>query len=267
MTDGPPVIAARGLAVSIDGRWILRDVDLSVGVGEFVAIVGPNGAGKSTMLRALAGIVPSWGELQIGGVAITDLDGRTRARAVSYLPQGATFHWPVPVQEVVALGRIPHGFAAGGSLSAADREAVAQAITATELAPLATRRVTELSVGERARVALARVLAVAAPVILTDEPTAGLDARFQLVILDILRAQADAGVAVIAVLDDLTLAARFADRVLVVAGGKVVADGVPAAILNQRLLSGVFGVEAAVVEENGDRTVVPWRVTRRAGEG
>jgi len=258
----PPALETRGLAVSIDGRWVVKDLDLSLARGELTIIVGPNGAGKTTLMRALAGLEPSWGEVEVGGVAVDKLDLRTRARAISYLPQGHVFYWPMSVADIVALGRMPHGSGLAG-LSDADRMAISDAMADTETIDLAHRPVTSLSGGERARVALARALAVAAPVLLADEPAALLDPRYQLRILETLTHQADDGVAVVAVLQDLALAARFGDRILVMNEGEVVADGPPDKVLTAELLQRVFGVSSTMIERNGSSFALPWSVIQK----
>jgi iron complex transport system ATP-binding protein len=261
-----PALQTRGLAVSIDGRWVVKDLDLSVERGELTIVVGPNGAGKTTLIRALAGLETSWGEVRVGGVPLDQLDLRTRARAISYLPQGHVFYWPMTVTDVVALGRVPHGSGLAG-LSEADRMAISDAMADTETIDLADRPVTSLSGGERARVALARALAVSAPVLLADEPAALLDPRYQLRILETLTHQANNGVAVVAVLQDLALAARFGDRILVMNEGEIVADGPPDKVLKPDLLRRVFGVSSTVVERNGTRFALPWSVLPRKPEG
>lgn len=264
MSTGAPVLATRGLAVSVEGRWIVQDLDTTFFRGEFTIIVGPNGAGKTSLVRSLAGLSPSWGEIEVGGVAIADLDPRTRARAISYLPQGHEFHWPMPVGDVVALGRIPYSSAIG-NLSDTDRGAIDHAMEITDIAHFADRSVMTLSGGEKARVALARVLAVGAPVLLADEPTAALDAKYQLQMLEILQRHAEAGASVIAVVQDLALAARFAHRVMVLDEGKLVADGNPADVLGEEILHRTFGVEGAVIERDGAKVIVPWAVARGSG--
>jgi iron complex transport system ATP-binding protein len=257
-----PAVETRGLAVSLDGRWVVKDLDITLARGELTIIVGPNGAGKTTLMRALAGLETSWGEVHVGGVPVDQLDLRTRARAISYLPQGNFFYWPMSVADVVALGRMPHGSGLAG-LSEADRLAISDAMADTETLELADRPVTSLSGGERARVALARALAVSAPVLLADEPAALLDPRYQLRILETLTHQADDGVAVVAVLQDLSLAARFGDRILVMNEGEIVADGPPEKVLDADLISRVFGVSSTIVERNGSRFAMPWSVIRK----
>lgn len=255
-------IETRGLAVSIDGQWVVKDLDVTFARGEFTAILGPNGAGKTTLMRALAGLEPSWGEIVIGGVSIEQLELPTRARAIAYLPQGHVFHWPMSVADIVALGRMPHGSGFGG-MSDADRMAIEDAMSDTETLELAGRAITTLSEGERARVALARALAVAAPVLLADEPATSLDPRYQLKMLESLKHQADDGVAVVAVLQDIAQAARFADRVLVMKEGEMVADGPPSEILTEDLLRSVFGVDAVRIERDGTTIIAPWSIVGR----
>jgi len=263
MTGPAELLRAAGVGVSLGGRPVLGPVDLAVGAGEFVAVVGPNGAGKTTLLRAVAGLVAATGEIALGGTPLARLPLAERARRVGYLPQGHVFYWPLPVADVVGLGRLPRG--AGADLSAADREAVARAMTATATSEFADRAVTTLSGGERARVALARVLATEAPLILADEPTASLDPRYQLIVLDILRRHARGGGSVVAVLHDLGLAARHADRIVVLDKGRVVADGAPRRVLTPQRLAETFGVHAGVVELAEGPVVIPWSVIAPQG--
>jgi iron complex transport system ATP-binding protein len=252
------ILKVDGLDVTLGGRRVVSGAAFSMTHGELIAVVGPNGAGKTTLLRAVAGLVPAKGSIEINGVAIARVSRAERARRIAYLPQGQMFHWPLSVADIVALGRLPRG--AGADLSTADREAVVRAMNATGIAAHAARPVTTLSGGERARVALARVLATEAPLILADEPTASLDPRYQLVVVDILRRHASAGGAVLAVFHDLGLAARQADRVLVIDGGRIVADGAPRDVLTKARLAETFGVNAQVVTLLDAPVVIPWSV-------
>ena len=195
-----------------------------------MALVGPNGAGKTTLIKSLAGLLPCFGRIEIDGRDRATLKARERARLLAYLPQGHEFSWPLPAAEIVALGRYPHAdpFA---RVSEEDRQAVAHALDITGLKDFGSRIVTTLSGGERARVAIARVLATQAKVVLADEPTMSLDPRHQFVVMDLLRRVAHAGGAVLAVVHDLALAARYADRVLIMESGRIVAQGAPAETL------------------------------------
>ena len=218
-------LTAQGLSVKLSGRAALNNVSLSLSSGHLVALVGPNGAGKTTLLRALAGLVPSDGAVHVGGDALSSLGLRERARRFAYLPQGHLVHWPLPARDIVALGRYPHGATDPARLTAKDADAVLRAMQAADVMEFSERRVTELSGGERSRVALARVLAVEAPVILADEPTSSLDPRHQIDVMKTLRTAADNGALVIVVTHDLGLAARFADTVLVLSEGRLVSQG------------------------------------------
>src|SRR3954451_18766638 len=252
------LLTARGLTVALGGRLVLNEVSLQLSSGHLVALVGPTGAGKPTLLRALAGLVPSRGEIVVAGDALSSLTLRERARRFAYLPQGHVVHWPLPARDIVALGRIPHGASDPGRLTAKDAEAVARAMQATDVTCFSERPVTELSGGERSRVALARVLAVEAPVMLADEPTASLDPRYQIDVMTRLRDAAVGGRRVIAVTHDLGHAARFADTVLVLSQGRLVAQGAPAEALSAEILADVFRISAYRAEHQREAVVVPW---------
>ena len=249
---------AQSLSVTLAGRVVLGDVSLALSPGQLVALVGPNGAGKTTLLRALAGLVPSEGAIHVGGDALSSLSLRERARRFAYLPQGHIVHWPLPARDIVALGRYPHGATDPARLTPGDTEAVLRAMQATDVVQFGDRRVTELSGGERSRVALARVLAVEAPVILADEPTASLDPRHQFDVMKSLRASADKGVLVIVVTHDLGLAARFADTVLVLSDGRLVSQGAPAEALSEKVMGDVFRISAYRAEYQREAVIVPW---------
>ncbi|NNM72859.1 ABC transporter ATP-binding protein [Enterovirga aerilata] len=248
----------RDLSVRLGGRPVLSGVSLELRSGSFVAVVGPNGAGKTSLLRAIAGLVPHAGLIALGAENLDRLSARARARRIAYLPQGHEMHWPLPARDVVALGRFPHGAADPDRLGEADREAVAEAMRVTDTEAFADRAVTELSGGERARVALARVFAAGAPVILADEPTAALDPRHQIDVMSALRARARCGTLVIAVTHDLGLAARHADAVAVLEAGRLAAVGPPAEALAPDCLRRVFGIEAFIGTHQGAPVLVPW---------
>jgi iron complex transport system ATP-binding protein len=252
-----PVVTVTGLSVRLGGREVVWKADFVLEAGKLTVLVGPNGAGKTTILRALVGLVPSSGSIDLDGGPISRLPRRERARRIAYLPQGHVFHWPLAVADVVALGRMPHG-AGAGDLGEADRAAVAEAIRICELEALADRPVTTLSGGERSRVALARVLAVQADIVLADEPTASLDPRHQLTVLGLLRDLTARGGTVLAVMHDLGLAARYADRVIALDGGTVIASGAAVEVLRPELLRRVFGVEARTFGEGEHAVIVPW---------
>ncbi len=195
-------------SVALSGRTVLHDVRFQAGVGELVAVVGPNGAGKSTLLRALAGLLPG---------------GRPDPVRVAWLPQGARCAWGMTVQEVVALGRVPHGDEGASAVEAA--------IAACGLAALRGDRIDRLSGGQQRRAMLARVLAGAPQVLLLDEPAADLDPAAAHGVMALLRARAEAGACVVAVLHDIGLALHHATRMVVVDQGRIAADGAPAAVL------------------------------------
>jgi iron complex transport system ATP-binding protein len=256
------MLTAAHLNVALGGRVVLSDVSLSLSSGHLVALVGPNGAGKTTLLRALAGLIPFEGAIHVGGQALASLPLRERAKRFAYLPQGHIVHWPLPARDIVALGRYPHGVTDPARLSSRDSDVVLRAMQATDVVAFADRRVTELSGGERSRVALARVLAVEAPVILADEPTASLDPRHQIDVMKNLRAAADKDVLVIVVTHDLGLAARFADHVLVLSEGRLASQGAPADALSEQVMANVFRISAYRAEYQREAVIVPWTESR-----
>ena len=235
-------LALIAATATLGGRTVLDGVDLSVAAGQMVAVVGPNGAGKSSVIRTLAGLLPlTSGEAQLGGDDVAGLSARGRAERAAYLPQERRIAWNLPAVEVAALG--------APFLSAADAlERARAALDEVEAGHLADRGVAEMSGGERARVLLARALTAGARALLVDEPTAGLDPVAQLMVLERLKVRAAAGQAVLVSLHDLALAARFADRVVVLDGGRVAADDAPMAALTPGIMARVFGLAASWVE-------------------
>jgi iron complex transport system ATP-binding protein len=258
--SAPAFLSIEGLSVRLGSNLVLRDVAMEIARGRMVALVGPNGAGKTTLLRALAGLMPADGTIRLDGEPMSHLAVRERATRFAYLPQDQSVHWPLPARDVVALGRYPHGAVDPGRLSARHAEAVGRAMRATDVVAFADRPISSLSGGERGRVLLARVLAVEAPVILADEPTASLDPRHQLEVMRLLRAAAADGGVVFVVTHDLGLAARFADTVVVLDGGRVAAEGAPAEALAPHILADVFHVGAFRTDHGGEPVIVPWTV-------
>jgi iron complex transport system ATP-binding protein len=252
------MLSAQNVGVTLSGRTVLNDISLSLSSGHLVALVGPNGAGKTTLLRALAGLVPSTGSIAVGADRLSSLALRERAKRFGYLPQGHVVHWPLPAKDVVALGRYPHGATDPARLSPTDEQAVMRAMQATNVVEFAERPVTELSGGERSRVALARVLAVEAPIVLADEPTASLDPRYQIDVMTNLRHAADRGTLVLVVTHDLGLAARFADTVIVLSDGRLAAQGKPADALSDRIMADVFRISAYRADYRNEAVILPW---------
>jgi len=242
------VIRAQRLTVAYRGRPALSDVDLHVAAGELVALVGPNGAGKSTLLRAIAGLVePAAGSVELGGTPLAALDRLAIARRLAVVPQVSQLPFATTVEEVVALGRLPHEHPIRG-LRPADRAAIAAAIDRVGVGHLLGRDAQELSLGERQLVLLAMAVAQAAPVLALDEPTVHLDLRHQVEVMELLidLNQRD-GTTIVAVLHDVGLAAHFFPRVVVLDRGRLVADGPPAEALDHDRIRDVFGVDPALI--------------------
>lgn len=262
MTDGdratptPAVLAAADVSFAYAGRDVLRSVSISVEPGQVLGVLGPNGSGKTTLLRCLLGVLtPRSGRVTLGGRDIAEIPRRQFARQVAAVSQDMPLDFPLRVVELVLLGRLPHlpggglGFEGPNDLAAAEA-----ALRACGVEDLADRALHEISGGELRRVFVARALAQGASTLLLDEPTGGLDLRHQLTIVDLLRAQARAGVAVLAVLHDLNLAALACDRVLMLHDGAVAAAGAPAEVLDPALLATVYGVDVEIhVRADGTR--------------
>jgi iron complex transport system ATP-binding protein len=239
--------------VGLEGR--LEPVDFRIETAQLVCLVGPNGSGKTSLLHALARIGRPFGEVRVDGRRPEDLAPALRRRLVSYLPAARDVAWPLSARDVVRLG--------------ADESETAQAMAALDLEPFADRRVDRLSTGERSRVLIARVLAPGAKLLLLDEPVANLDPLWQLRLMERLRASVEGGQGAVVAMHDLDLAGRYADRLVLMDRGAIVADGEPGAVLGSERLSAVFGIRKVGGEW---RPYPPHRetgkgTTRRVAEG
>jgi len=237
-------VEARNLHVRLKAREVLAGVAFTGHAGEMTAVIGPNGAGKTTLLKALAGLLtPSAGALSLDGRAMADWPPPVRARSLAYLPQERTTHWALSARAIVALGRLPHQPMGAGE-SAADARAIDAALAAMDIGHLAERPVLEMSGGERARVLVARALAQEPVALLADEPAAGLDPAHQLTLFHHLTALASAGRTVVVALHDLSLAARFCHRIVLMQAGRSIAAGTPEDVLKVEHLAAVYGINA-----------------------
>lgn len=251
-------LAASDIGVRIAGREILRDVALTISPGELIAVAGPNGAGKSTLLRVLAGLTqPDTGSVRLGDMDVRTMDRRSLGRAIAYLPQDRTVHWPLKVRAVVALGRIPHGSGPQRGESDIDRATIQAALKQTDTEALADRSIGELSGGERARVLIARALAQDAGILIADEPAAGLDPAHALALFETFVAIAAQGRAVIVALHDLSLALRYCPRTLLLKDGEVAASGHARDVLTEPMIARVYGITATIAEIAGVPCVIP----------
>lgn len=245
-------------------RAILRDIRLDLKPGTVTAVLGPNGAGKSTLLECIVGLLkPTNGTVSVGGTEVSALPSDERARKLAFLPQTPEIAWPIDVENLVALGRIPHQRSATAQENAA---AVRRALEKTHTKQWSKRIVTELSGGERARVLLARLFATEAHWILADEPFAGLDPLHQFEAADLLRGFASSGGGVVITVHDLSLAARIADRIVLLHGGQIVADDAPEAALNASNLREVYGVNTEWLRASAPHRTPIVAIHGRCGE-
>ncbi len=253
-----PRIAATNLTVTFDEIDRLRGVTLQAHGGQLIGLIGPNGAGKTTLLKTLAGLIsPCKGAVAIDGQTLEVWRRDLLAQKLGYLSQTRTVHWPVTVERLVSLGRLPHRGPWDG-LSDQDRAAISDALKATDTDGLQDRSVTTLSGGELARVLLARVLAGTPEIILADEPVSGLDPGHRIQVVQRFQALARDGRLVIIVLHDLTLASRYCDRLVLLNDGAVVADGSPEDVLTPERVRNIYDVETRVISDGGQTAVVPW---------
>ncbi|HUR01862.1 MAG TPA: ABC transporter ATP-binding protein [Nonomuraea sp.] len=250
------MIETSALSVRLGEREVLTDVDLSVRRGEWLAIIGPNGAGKSTLLKAVMGVVAHRGDVTVGGRAASTLRPRDRARLVAYAPQTPSLPPDMTVYDYALLGRTPY-ISYLGRESRHDREVTGSVLERLDLAEFAERRLGELSGGERQRVVLARALAQQAPALLLDEPTTALDLGHQQQVLELVdRLRLADELTVVTTLHDLTLAGQYADRLLLLAGGRAVAAGQPGQVLTEALVGTHFDARVEISLGPGGRPVV-----------
>ncbi|TAK16260.1 MAG: ABC transporter ATP-binding protein [Rhizorhabdus sp.] len=250
-------LAIEALRITLGRTEVLHGIDATIRPGALVGVIGPNGAGKSTLARAITGLVPlASGRVTIDGDDIGGLPRARLARRIAYLPQGQTVHWPLTVERLVALGRLPH-LAPFSTVSATDALAIERAMERADILPLRRRIVTQLSGGERARALIARALAVEAPALVVDEPLAALDPGHQLQLMELLKAEAETGSLVIAVLHDLAMAARFCDRLILIHEGRLIADGAPEAVMTAEYLRHCYNIRAWTGLIEGQPVVLP----------
>ena len=247
------LLSVKALSVTLRKRPVLRDVSFEVRRGELVGLIGPNGAGKSTLMRAALGLIPF-----DGGSTLAAMPPAARARHAAWMPQSREIAWPVSVETLVALGRMPHGQRG----TVADRAAVDDAIGRMELDRARDRTATRLSGGEQARALIARALAQETPLLMADEPTAGLDPAHQIATLDTFAALARGGHGVILSLHDLGLAARHCTRLILLAEGGILADGPPPEVLTDDLVARAFGIRAYRADAPEGPIFQPTRVIR-----
>jgi iron complex transport system ATP-binding protein len=255
------MIELRGVSVELGGRRVVDDVDAVVADGEWLALIGPNGAGKTTLLRAISRLVPFAGHIALAGRSVDELPRAELARLVAVVPQEPSTPPWMTVAEYVLLGRTPH-LGPLAKEGARDREAAARALARLDLLPFAERRLGTLSGGEKQRVVVARALAQEARIVLLDEPTAALDIGHQQQALELLDGLRDeSGLTLVAAMHDLTLAAQYADRGVLLDAGRVVADGLPEDVLTEERVTTHYGAAIDVVSVGDRIAVVPRRST------
>ena len=244
------------LSLILRGRPVLQDVSGHLQKGKVTVILGANGAGKSSLLSCLAGLrTPDSGTMMLGDETLGSIPAEQRARRIGLLPQQADIHWEINVRALVALGRLPHQARWGGK-NARDDAAIAKAMAQTDCAQFADRKALRLSGGEQARVLLARVLAGEPDWVLADEPLANLDPAHQMDAVACLKDVAQSGAGVVLVLHDLTQAARIADHVIIMKGGRIQAAGSCSDVLTRDQLAEAFGVSVHISSDNQGAPII-----------
>ncbi|WP_007509283.1 MULTISPECIES: ABC transporter ATP-binding protein [Pseudofrankia] len=261
-------LSARDLTLAYDNRVVARELGIDIQDGAFTVIVGPNACGKSTLLRALVRLLrPQAGAVHLDGALISSYSTKEVARRLGLLAQSATAPAGITVADLVARGRYPHQRLLR-QWSREDERVVAEVMARTNVTELADRLVDELSGGQRQRVWLAMVLAQRTPILLLDEPTTFLDIAHQVEVLDLCAdLLADEGHTLVAVLHDLNQASRYADHLVAMRDGRIVAQGPPAGVVTADLVADVFGLDCRVIDdpESGTPLVIPVHRDRRRG--
>ena len=240
------LLEATQVSLQRNGRKLLDEVSLHLQAGELLGLIGPNGAGKSTLLQILAGLLPaSQGQVYLGGEKLESIPAAQRSCQLAWLEQNGQINWPLTVERLVALGRLPH-LSGWQKPAGKDTAAIEHALQATDIEKLRERDASTLSGGERTRVLLARALAAEPEILLADEPVAALDPGHQLQTMELLREFAQGSRGCIVVLHELSLAARYCDRLYLLDKGQVVEHGAVAQVLSAKNLGTVYGVECAI---------------------
>ena len=252
------LIEFENVSVCLHKREIIRDISFHVEKGQFVCLLGPNGAGKTTLVKALAGLLPYTGSIRINGQEVRDISPKTLGRQLAYIPQGHNVHWPMNVKDLVRLGRLPY-YSMLNLHQAEDEDIINSALEASHLLDLADRRFDQLSGGEKSRVMIARSLASNPKIVLADEPTSALDPYHQLQIMDVLRNNTQRGLSLIAILHDISHAAQFSDKVLLLFEGNLVDIGHPEDVLSNDSLKKIFNIQ---LSQNIDLNRGIWKIDK-----
>lgn len=256
-------LQGENLLVSLGGVSVLKGVDFNLKAGEMLGLIGPNGAGKTTLLRVLAGLLkPASGSLFWGRSDYLQLSPAERAKRVAYLAQSGTAHWPMSVERLVSLGRLPH-LSDWQRPGEADEEIIQQVMAETDLSDFRTRQFDTLSGGERSRVLLARALVAEPELLLADEPVAALDLAHQIEVMSLLQCYCQRGGSLVVVLHDLRLAAHYCDRLMLLVAGETLADGTPESVLTGDNMARAFGVRLSSDATSIAETLkLPWERSR-----
>lgn len=254
-------LVAENVSVSLGRTQVVRDVSMTLEPATVTGLLGPNGAGKSTLMRAMAGQLVHSGAITLDGQPVSAMSEAYRARHIAWLPQSREVSWPLSVENLVALGRLPwHGWRR--TRSAADHELCARAMQLMDVDTLASRPADQLSGGELARVLMARAVAQDTPVLLADEPGAGLDPAHQISMMAALRQLASRGRTVLVSLHDLSLAARWCDRLVIMREGRIAGSGQPVDVMTEAMLRDVYGINAEIGHDACGMWLAPLGLTQ-----